>query len=58
MTLHIMISGRERYTAPFHAKDLHTTADAIREQLPVLRRQGRVPVFVTDDNVAHLIVAR
>lgn len=56
MTLHIMIAGRERFTAPFHEKDLGTTATELREHLPALRQMGRVVVFVTHGNVAHLIV--
>ena len=54
MTLHIMIAGRERYTAPFYSEDLGETASALNEHLPVLRRLGRVAVFVTDGNVAHI----
>ncbi len=58
MTLHILIEGRERFAAPFHAENLDATARAIHEQLPILREQGRVAVFVNDDdNVAHIIVA-
>lgn len=56
LTLHIMIAGRERFTTPFCAEALATTAADLRQHLPALRRMGRVVVFVTDGNVAHLIV--
>jgi hypothetical protein len=57
MTLHILIAGRERFAAPFYPENLSATARAIDEQLPALRAQGRVAVYVTDDSgVAHLIV--
>lgn len=56
MTLHILISGRERFAAPFRAENLDATARALSEQLPILREQGRVAVYVTDDSgVAHII---
>jgi hypothetical protein len=56
MTLHILIAGRERFAAPFHPENMSATARALSEQLPVLREQGRVVVFVNDDSgVAHLI---
>jgi len=59
MLLHILIAGRERFAAPFCPENLSATARAIDEQLPVLRAQGRVAVYVTDDSgVAHIIVAR
>jgi hypothetical protein len=59
MTLHILIAGRERYAAPFWPDRMAATARALDEQLPVLRAQGRVAVYVTDDcGVAHIIVAR
>jgi hypothetical protein len=59
VTLHILIAGRERYAAPFHPENLNATARAIDEQLPVLRAQGRVGVYVTDDSgIAHIILAR
>jgi hypothetical protein len=58
MTLHLMIAGRERFAAPFLPEQVAATARAIDEQLPTLRAQGRVAVYVTDGNVAHLIVAR
>jgi hypothetical protein len=56
MTLHILISGREHLAAPFYAEHLASTARALDEQLPFLRQQGRVVVFVNDDTgVAHII---
>ena len=59
MTLHVMIAGRVRFAAPFYPENLSATACAIDEQLPALREQGRVAVYVTDDSgVAHIIVAR
>ncbi len=59
MLLHILIAGRERFAAPFYPENLSATARAIDEQLPVLRAQGRVAVYVTDDSgVAHIIIAR
>jgi hypothetical protein len=59
MTLHILVSGRERFAAPFYPENLSATARAIDEQLPVLRQLGRTAIYVNDDNnVAHIIVAR
>jgi hypothetical protein len=58
MTLYVLISGRARYVAPFRAEDLDTTAATLREQLPAMRQEGRVAIFVTDGNVAHLIATR
>jgi hypothetical protein len=57
MTLHIMIAGRERFAAPYDPQNMGATASALNEHLPALRQLGRVVVFVTDGNVAHLIVA-
>ena len=56
LSLHIMIAGRERFAAPYHPQRMSETASALREHLPALRQLGRVAVFVTDGNVAHLIV--
>jgi hypothetical protein len=54
-----MIAGRERFAAPFLPDRVAATARALDEQLPVLRAQGRVAVYVTDDTgIAHIIVAR
>jgi len=55
LSLHIMIAGRERFAAPYHPQHIDKTADALREHLPALRQLGRVAVFVSDGNVAHLI---
>jgi hypothetical protein len=58
VTLHILISGRERFAAPFYAENLSATARALDEHLSVLRQLGRTAVYVNDDdNVAHIIVA-
>jgi hypothetical protein len=56
MTLHILIAGRVRFAAPYDPQNMSETASALNEHLPTLRQQGRVAVFVTDGNVAHLIV--
>jgi hypothetical protein len=56
MTLHIMVAGRERFAAPYDPQNMGETASALNEHLPALRQFGRVAVFVTDGNVAHLIV--
>ncbi len=56
MTLHILIAGRERYAAPYDPDDYAATAGVLKKHLPILRQIGRVSVFVTDGNVAHLIV--
>jgi hypothetical protein len=59
VTLHILISGRQRFAAPFYPENLSATARAIDEQLPVLRAQGRVAIYVNDESgIAHIIVAR
>jgi hypothetical protein len=58
MTLHILVSGRERFAAPYDPTNMSDVAQALNEHLPGLRQFGRVCVFVTDGNVAHLIVAR
>jgi hypothetical protein len=56
MTLHIMIAGRKRFAAPYDPANMREIARALSEQLPVLREQGRVVIFVNDDSgVAHLI---
>jgi hypothetical protein len=58
MTLHIMVGGRERFAAPYDPQNMSETASALNERLPALRQLGRVAVFVTDGNVAHLIVTK
>jgi len=58
VTIHIMIAGRERFAAPYDPANMSDVAHALNEHLPALRQLGRVVVFVTDGNVAHLIVAR
>jgi hypothetical protein len=59
VTLYIHINGRQRFAAPYNPANVRDVADALNEQLPTLRRFGRVAVFVNDDsNVAHIIVAR
>jgi hypothetical protein len=56
VVLHIMIGGRERFAAPYDPQNMGETASALNEHLPTLRQFGRVAVYVTDHNVAHLIV--
>jgi hypothetical protein len=58
VTIHIMIAGHERFAAPYDPANMSDVAQALNEHLPALRQLGRVCVFVTDGNVAHLIVAR
>jgi hypothetical protein len=57
MTLHIMLDGSVRYSSVYRPENMSKTADAIRENLPVLRQIGRVAIFVRDGNILHLIVA-
>jgi hypothetical protein len=51
-----MVGGREHFAAPYHPENMRETARQLDDQLPALRRLGKVSVFVTDGNVAHLIV--
>ena len=55
MTLHLLINGRQRLVSPFRPERLSETAQALTEQLPILRQMGRVAVYVRDGNVSHLI---
>jgi hypothetical protein len=58
MVLHILIAGRERFAAPYDPANMTDVANTLNEHLPALRQIGRVAIFVSDGNVAHLIVAR
>jgi hypothetical protein len=59
MTLTILIAGRQRFAGPYNPANMREVARTIDEQLPALRAQGRVAIYVNDDsNVAHIIVPR
>jgi hypothetical protein len=59
VVLHIMVSGRERFTAPYRPESMRETARELDEQLPILRQLGKTAVYVTDDDgIVHIIVAR
>ena len=55
LVLHIRINGREHFAAPYSPARVTKTARELFESMPALSQQGRVVVFVTDGNVAHLI---
>jgi hypothetical protein len=55
MMLRILVDGRPFHTAPFFPEDVKKLADALKKNLPAMRRAGRVVVFVTEGNVAHFI---
>jgi cell division protein ZapA (FtsZ GTPase activity inhibitor) len=57
VVLHIMVNGRQYFVAPYRPENMRETARALDEQLPILRQQGRVAVFVNNGNVSHIIVA-